>query len=1066
MSTPGMSEITNSNLPEVTLGTQMSSFHSPPPSPRQQGPRRPTSGFSIPSGLASRMTSSSTQSSEPVLTPANGSRRASKNGLLSVLDEPTPRAGTKPDASDEDMPNATELSSSRLSGIWDEPGSAGGEKEKEGKKGKKGQLTLREQEKAADRLEKENFNLKLKVHFLEERLAEMSPEQIDAALKQNINLKIEVQSRGMELKKQKKLILELEKTVDRLQKATGRERERKLEEELKELKEQLRRRGPAMNGSATAGDKALAEKYAELNVRNEQLELALEEAQGALEENVKELDQMRALGDVSSGKGRLDRLKQQYEQRISELEEANEQLAVERDEQAQELDRGEEVRDRLEDELETAKLGLEELTRRREMELADRSESRAEMEEEREGKERLQDTCNSLRDQLASTQIELERKERECDEMEEELANRDEQKQEELYKIEENWRGELEAANARVEKLQDVVDQREQEAKESQDRLEALESDFRDLHNRFDEEVDLWAGDKEKMEQELAEREEELKAANEDVQKYGERVQELEEELDGQARDFEALEEQMRALEREKAETEEMHEQLVNALKDKLGENRVDLEDVQELYEEARQTLLEAKERIDELEAKIEDLEADLDEERQGGQTLKIEQAKWEQERKEMEEHWGRVVADKDLVNDRLRTQLRDTEGRLAEKEDDLDKLESAMTETRKLSESRTSDQFAMQLELDRVKRDLQRCEADLERVRKELDKREDIIRERENVIAGLHASSRDISSQLAAMTQTKLNLSDKLDMEQQARKAAEVERESYRARVNDLETRSSKSERSLISNEQRFREQIAERNTLLMTVFNYMEEILGVDKSSRNAGQPDPKPFTNFPIFHEKLMGRLKSVSQIQLDFDKRCKEIEVHFTEKMGDLKKQLDQRWKQIDRFETTLKGAAEAKAKWRRQYSTKEGELDALKASNTELMNQVNAIRKGTSEAPSELRALSARAVNAEKQLSVLQNRLRAAEEAAMQANENKGMTESKFAARVREYETREKASAEKIKRERQGAKEMEATLRAQIDQLRAQQEQTERRLNQLREMKETGQQGPSPPRLSR
>ena len=43
------------------------------------------------------------------------------------------------------------------------------------------------------------------MHFLEERLAQLAPDQIDAALKQNINLKIEVQQRGMELKKLKKL---------------------------------------------------------------------------------------------------------------------------------------------------------------------------------------------------------------------------------------------------------------------------------------------------------------------------------------------------------------------------------------------------------------------------------------------------------------------------------------------------------------------------------------------------------------------------------------------------------------------------------------------------------------------------------------------------------------------------------------------------------------------------------------------------------------------------------------------------------------------------------------------
>src|SRR5882762_4581945 len=68
-----------------------------------------------------------------------------------------------------------------------------------------------------DNLKKENFNIKLKVHFLEERLAQLAPDQVEAALKQNINLKIEVQQRGMELKKVRKLVLELENELQRLQ---------------------------------------------------------------------------------------------------------------------------------------------------------------------------------------------------------------------------------------------------------------------------------------------------------------------------------------------------------------------------------------------------------------------------------------------------------------------------------------------------------------------------------------------------------------------------------------------------------------------------------------------------------------------------------------------------------------------------------------------------------------------------------------------------------------------------------------------------------------------------------
>ncbi|KAJ7482638.1 microtubule associated-domain-containing protein, partial [Mycena latifolia] len=69
----------------------------------------------------------------------------------------------------------------------------------------KGALTLRDQH--TNNFKEENFNIKLRIHFLEERLAQLAPDQIDAALKQNIGLKIE------------KLVLELERELDRLQHA-------------------------------------------------------------------------------------------------------------------------------------------------------------------------------------------------------------------------------------------------------------------------------------------------------------------------------------------------------------------------------------------------------------------------------------------------------------------------------------------------------------------------------------------------------------------------------------------------------------------------------------------------------------------------------------------------------------------------------------------------------------------------------------------------------------------------------------------------------------------------------
>ena len=96
-----------------------------------------------------------------------------------------------------------------------------------------------------------------------------------------------------------------------------------------------------------------------------------------------------------------------------------------------------------------------------------------------------------------------------------------------------------------------------------------------------------------------------------------------------------------------------------------------------------------------------------------------------------------------------------------------------------------------------------------------------------------------------------------------------------------------------------------------------------------KKGGQAETKPFTNFSVFHDNLITRLKALSQIQLDFDKRCKDVEGRFTEKLTEMRKQLDNRWKQIDKFETSVKSYAETKATWRRKFSTKEGELEAVK-----------------------------------------------------------------------------------------------------------------------------------------
>ena len=105
-------------------------------------------------------------------------------------------------------------------------------------------MTLKEQTASIDRLQKENFDLKIKVFYLNEKLEKMSDEGVKEITKENIDLKVRLAEGVRERKQLKKRIRDLEKNVEQL----GGEKEREEEasaqaesEEIWELRERIER---------------------------------------------------------------------------------------------------------------------------------------------------------------------------------------------------------------------------------------------------------------------------------------------------------------------------------------------------------------------------------------------------------------------------------------------------------------------------------------------------------------------------------------------------------------------------------------------------------------------------------------------------------------------------------------------------------------------------------------------------------------------------------------------------------------------------------------------------------
>ncbi|KAA1475865.1 hypothetical protein DENSPDRAFT_842743 [Dentipellis sp. KUC8613] len=995
------------------------------------------SGFSTPA-KSMRIPSNAAQSSSAVLStpsPPGGpsSLRQRGEGATPVAR----RLGLSSHEEEEDLENDV-LNTAQRERKWEDAGdtSANGraKRARSSAAGAKGvNLTLRDQEKHIDNLKKENFNIKLKVHFLEERLAELAPDQVDAALKQNINLKIEVQQRGMELKKLRKLVLELEKELERSQKggSSSRSRERELEALLEEREREIRE----LRRRRAVGPEDGALRDAE--ERNMELEEELENVRGLLQDNMDELDRLRDIvenrGD-EGGSGSDERLRR----RIDDLEAENEELRSALDEHAEIITIRDDEKEDLQDQNEALRLEIEDLQRRREMESIERSQSRAQILEEREEREAVEDDLNALKDKLAAATIELQQKEDDLGFKEQEIADLVSEHRRILDDVEMEWKGEVDEGKAQIEELRDALSDRDSESEELRMQIAELESNTNALHEKFEA---AFAH----MEQEAEEKDAEIAAANREIEQLGQRIYELEEDNDelkrlhDRARDEEAVE-------RDRLEA------LSAALKDRVADLKGELQELNEMYEACTQDITAHRERQEQLAQHVQDLVEEVRKERETRERVEGNLDRAERQHEADLRRERRTLEAKESALQNALNELARAQALLSQRETDLQALQNGLqsmeAESKKLGESHTTARFSLQLEVDRLKRDLERLEDELARARKDLDDRETKSRERDSVVDKLHAENRDLSSQLAAQTQARLNVSEKLDTAQANLTAAESELSALRTRVHELEQRLSKDQRSLLTAESQYRDQLTERNTLLLTIYQYMDKILGVDKTPKKAGQAETKPFTNFGVFHDNLITRLKSLSQIQLDFDKRVKEAEIRYSDKLTDMKKQLDNRWRQIDKFEAGVKSYGDTKAGWRRKLSAKEGELEAAKAMNSELSSQLLSLKRPGPGDSSEVRALHARANNAERRLTNAQNQLAAAEEKMASMNQKTVVADNKWEARVKEYETRLRAAEEKVKREKQGYKERVLELETQIKSLQRQKELADKRNQQL------------------
>ncbi|KAF8934386.1 hypothetical protein EDD21DRAFT_377196 [Dissophora ornata] len=842
-----------------------------------------------------------------------------------------------------------------------------------GNTGKPATMTLKEQEKVIDELNKQNFSLKLKVYFLEDRLAKLSPEHADQAAHENIELKVKLQTLLSELKQYKRLLMEAHAAIEALQAQKNCDLQHGMSEE-----QEMEYRNAIKEGlDLKAALKQLSQRIETMELETNAKDLELKQLQSRVGELEAQTDTIEDLKDLSA----------KYEEQIRDL---HDQLLDYQQNESRLMERS-----RVED-------GWEAKCRELDRELRSSLELRSELEQElsmtRSERAAFEDEMKHQmeqhRDELSKARIDVA-----------ELSHRLEDERDQMRQIQDMHTNDMNALSERWtldrQQLREQISDLQVEYEESQKLNDQLHAELQDLlawRNedavRHDQEISDLVGELEDKTIELVQLQQEVQDTHGMLQEKDARIAELEDRIE-RLQEVDAVNEEVIAKMRSKIQsgsTANLHTESISVHDFRL----------------MRDELVTAEEQNRKLESQLRmEIDRRITSEKLNRERDSNGYNHWDEERQQMEREYAERV---DELQDKLAAaseQIEELTNELNERDGHVryyeEQLKVASEQSKEVEERYEEMELRLNSELEATTAELMEIRQGFEQIRAARAEKNELLNSHSHEVDRLNLKNRQLDASVVGLEE------EKEQMETALRDRATTIA-MLKSRLTELELQVAKSQRDDDISGETSKGDLVERNSLLLAVLQHLESILGED--SRLESNMLPKPSANFAYFSNHLHSRLKSLSRLFILFEKKAKELEDKSTSQLAHLKKQLDSKLKQLDRFETIVRNAADRQRKWREQLVKKQTENEELQAKQLLLTKTIAdlKIRGGSSDQSQDYET---RCKHAERKLQLEKTRSMDAEE--------------RWNARLRELEKRTKDAEERVKRERQGAKEKVAGL---------------------------------------
>lgn len=564
--------------------------------------------------------------------------------------------------------------------------------------------------------------------------------------------------------------------------------------------------------------------------------------------------------------------------------------------------------------------------------------------EEDADREELEVRNGQLRDQVSSLKLENQTVKDQLDEYAQELEA-----------LDKAYQADVEQAEEEMQNLQQERDQALQMAEERDAAFQDLRAEAQEELDALGAELDQKVEECQRLNEEVRNQDESLRVLQAEMRSAGEGIIRLEEDAQNNLERYKAVQQE---LEDSNREMEQLEKSLYEA-NTKVQRLTVQIESSHNEIAFLREEQDGDKIKIGDLESELKTYEINLGSERDKTRELEARLAEerhqrevvGSKEKQEVQRIMNELNREASTAKDevrRLKKGLSAQEVETATWRERLLDLENNLRETLgDLTGSRSS----LITNIVKLQKELESTALELESIRSKLDEKESLLRNRDALLESHGLESRKLSELLDRERHARR--ADKQSFEQALKSHHQASRTitQNNSRITELEQVRNQDRKRFAGLEQQFKDQLSERNAMLLTIWKRLSAMCGPDwahsNSLINGNLPSQEVIGNilfWPGFSRNLMLAVKTLEAVIGGFKNRIKGVERELTKQYQNLEHTFSLRVKKLDRLE---EGIMNLRAQQHsKNQSGMSPEIAKLRGENRLLKAELNLIQSHT------------------------------------------------------------------------------------------------------------------------